>query len=327
MLGGELVDVDDAVASRLPSLLSRAARASGPIRGLALTALAGRDGILALVAGEPGTASAVVFSALRRRRRIVLLELIEPPPSPSAWRRGLREAWRRRVLRPAAARSVLAAQVLTEAEREECSLSFGIPPERIRHLPWAWCRDPEEPAPSGERAGVVVSGRASCDWETVFAAAHRRDWDLTAICGERDLPLVGALNRDGAARVLVEVPRDEHDRIVRAAAVYVVALKDLNGSAGQVRLMTAVQARTPAVTSAVPALEGYTVGDETALVVPPGDPGALGTAVDRLLADPGLAAGLARGAFERAKAWSYPMYFDAVRELIRGPGGGPPAAP
>ena len=179
--------------------MNGAARRSGLIRGSPSPPSPVATAHSPCVAGEPGTATAVVFSALRRRRRIVLLELIEPPPSPSALRRGLREAWRRRVLRPAAARSVLAAQVLTEAEREECSRSFGIAPERIRHVPWAWCRDPDEPAPIGERAGVVVSGRASCDWETVFAAARRRDWDL-----DRDLrgarPAAGRRAQPGRRR-------------------------------------------------------------------------------------------------------------------------------
>lgn len=326
MLGGELTDVEATLRARLPSLIYGAARRLGPVRGLAIHTTAGRDGTLALVAGEPGAATAIVLAALTGRRRVVLLELIAPAPSSSASRRALRSAWRRLVTRPAAARAVLAAQVLTATEREECAATFGIARERIQHVPWAWCRDPAEPPPEGRRTGVVASGRASCDWETLFAAARGRDWELTAICGKRDLPLVGALNRDGAARVLVEVPREEHDRLVRRAAVYVVPLKDVPGSAGQVRLMTATQARTPVVASSVPALADYAVDGETALLVPAVDPGALGAAVDCLLADQDLAASLAAGAFERAKTWTYPMYFDAVRELIRGRGAGPPAA-
>ncbi len=313
-------------------------RCSGPrrgsdfVRGLSMAVLAGRDGSLVLTAGEPGTTTALVLSALARRRRVVLLELLAPPRSPSAWRRALRRLWRRAVVRPAAGRAVLAAQVLTSPERAECSRLFGIGAERIRQVPWAWCRDPGEAAPAVKRTGVVVSGRAWCDWATVFAAARGRDWVLTVVCGKRDLPEVGALNREGAARVLVDVPGPEHDRVVGGAAVYVIALEDQLGSAGHVRLMTATQARTPVVASDVAALDGYVVDGETALLVPPGDPAPLRTAVERLLARPAEASRLAERAFERATTWTYPMYFDAIRELIEGalardPGAAPPAAP
>ncbi len=180
-------------------------------------------------------------------------------------------------------------------------------------MPWAWCRNPDEPAPAVERTGVVVSGRAWCDWATVFAAARGRDWPLTVVCGKQDLPEVGALNREGAARVLVDVPGPEHDLLVGGAAVYVIALEDQLGSAGQVRLMTATQARTPVVASDVAALDGYVVDGETALLVPPGDPAALRTATERLLAKPEEASRLAERAFERAASLDLP---DVLR---RGP--------
>jgi glycosyltransferase involved in cell wall biosynthesis len=70
------------------------------------------------------------------------------------------------------------------------------------------------------------------------------------------------------------------------------------------------------VASAVPALAGYVIGDETALTVPAGDPDALRAGIERLLADPGLGSSLATRSFERAKTWPYPAYFDAVRQLI-----------
>ncbi len=332
MLGGELIDVDAELRARLPSPLRRAAMRLGFARGVAMAALAGRNGSLVLTAGEPGATTALVVSALVRRRRVVLLELLAPPPSPSAWRRGLRHLWRRAVVRPAAGRAVLAAHVLTRGERAECSRLFGIGAERIRQVSWAWCRDPREPAQAVERTGVVVSGRAWCDWATVFAAARGRDWTLTVVCARRDLPEVGALNREGGARVLVDVPGPEHDRVVGGAAVYVIALEDQPGSAGHVRLMTATQARTPVVASDVAALEGYVVDGETALLVPPGDPVALRTAVERLLVSREEASLLAERAFERATTWTYPMYFAAIRELIegalaRGPGAAPPAEP
>jgi glycosyltransferase involved in cell wall biosynthesis len=129
---------------------------------------------------------------------------------------------------------------------------------------------------------------------------------------------VQALGEASGARVLAEVPRPEHDRLLRSAAVYVIPLLDEPGSAGQVRLMTATEAATPVVASGVEALDGYAVDGETALLVPPGDAGALRAAIDRLLADPALARRLAESALGRGRAWTYPAYFRAVLELIEG---------
>jgi glycosyltransferase involved in cell wall biosynthesis len=149
-----------------------------------------------------------------------------------------------------------------------------------------------------------------------IVAADGAGWPLTVACSARELGRVRVLGAASAGRILAEVPRPEHDRLLRSAAVYAIPLRDQPGSAGQVRLAAATEAGTPVVASAVEALEGYVVDGETGLVVPPGDPGALRSAVDRLLAEPALGRRLAAEAAERGCAWTYRDYFAAVRELI-----------
>jgi glycosyltransferase involved in cell wall biosynthesis len=127
---------------------------------------------------------------------------------------------------------------------------------------------------------------------------------------------VNALNANGRARVLAEVSRAEYDRLVRSAQVFAMPLEDRVRSAGHVRLMTATQARTPTVATAVPALDHYAVDGETALLVVPGDSTQLRSGIERLLADPSAAARLAEAAFDRAREWPYPRYFEAVAELV-----------
>jgi hypothetical protein len=328
MLAGDLVDADALLEDRLPALAARAARRLPWLRGAAIWLLAGREGALILTRGEPGAMTAIVLAAWVRRRPVVVLELIRPTASASRWRRPLRSAWWRAVERPAMRRALVGGQVLTAAARENCERAYGIAPGRLQYLPWAWSRDPDEPTgPGGERRGVLASGRAACDWATLFAAARGRVWPLTVVCGARDRPAVRALNARGRADVRCEIPRPEHDELVRAAAVYVLALAEHDGGAGHVRLMTATQARTPVVASAVAALDGYAIDGETALLVPPGDPEALGRAIDRLLADPGEASRLARNAFARGSRWTYPRYFDAVRDLIDAALAGRPLPP
>jgi glycosyltransferase involved in cell wall biosynthesis len=316
MLGGGLDDADELIAARLPHVAARAATRVRMLRGAAIWWLAGSDGKLVLVRGERGALSALVLAAWAARRRVVLLELIPPPRSKVRWRRALRLAWWRVVERPAVRRVMVAGQVLTRREREECAELYGIPAHRLQYLPWAWCRDESEPAPTGQRTGVLASGRASCDWPTLFAAAAGRDWPLTVVCGRRDLAAVNALNVNGRARVLAEVSRVEYDRLVRSAQVFAMPLEDRVRSAGHVRLMTATQARTPTVATAVPALYDYAVDGESALLVAPEDPTHLRSAIERLLADPSAAARLAEAAFDRAREWPYRSYFEAVAALV-----------
>jgi glycosyltransferase involved in cell wall biosynthesis len=327
MLGGGLEDADELIAERLPAAAARAAGGLRALRGGAVWWLAGRDGAIVLTRGEPGALSALVLAAWVGRRRVVLLELIPPPSARAGWRRLVRKAWWRAVERPSVRRVMIAGQVLTERERDDCARLYGIGADRLQYLPWAWSRDATEPPTTGGREGVLAAGRAGCDWPTLFAAAAGRDWPLTVVCGRRDLAAVNDLNADGRARVLCEVPRGEFDDLMRRASVFAMPLEDRPGSAGQVRLMTATQARTPTVASAVPALAGYAVDGRTALLVTPRDPVALGSAIDRLLADPPAAARLADAAFDRASEWTYPRYFAAVRELIENALAGRPVPP
>jgi glycosyltransferase involved in cell wall biosynthesis len=317
MLGDGLVDLEALIEARVGPVGARAIRRLPWLRGVLIWLLAGPVGALVLTRGEPGAMTAIALAAWVRRRRVVVLELIRPPPARSRWRRVLRAGWWHAIERPAMRRALVGAQVLTASAREDYSRLYGIAADRFQHLPWAWSRDPSEPTgPARTREGVLSSGRAACDWETLFAAAAGRDWPLTVVCGDRDVAAVRALNGGGRARVRCEIPRREHDELMRAAAVYVIALADHRDSAGQVRLMTATQARTPVVASAVAALDGYAIDRETALLVPPEDPEALRGAIERLLADPATASRLAASAFARGRRWTYPQYFEAVRELI-----------
>ncbi len=96
------------------------------------------------------------------------------------------------------------------------------------------------------------------------------------MCSEADAKAVRDLARaaDGV-RVEVELPWAEHDQLLRASAVCAIVIADRGLSAGQVRLMSAVEAGVPVVATAARALDEYAVAGETAVVVAAGDPPAL----------------------------------------------------
>ena len=282
-----------------------------------LILLAARDARgLALTAAEPGATTVLLGEAwLRRRRSVVLLEVIERRPQRPLRRRAY-EAWRTLVVRPALLRALAGAQAMSASDARRLAAELGVRSFVVRRIDWARSTGAAAPPATGERSGVLSSGRAWCDWETLFAAAAGRDWPLTIVCAGSDRDRVEALNRDGRALVLSEIPAAEHDRLLSRAAVYAIALRGDAPSAGHVRLMAATDARTPVVAGEVPALAGYLEDGVTARLAPPGDPVAMRAAIEGLLDSPAERERLAAAAFARASEWTYAEYFAAVEELV-----------
>jgi hypothetical protein len=246
-----------------------------------------------------------------RGRRIILLEFMHGRPAYPLWFALVR--------RPALRRVLLLAHTLTAFERERYARLYGLPRERFAFVPWPlrFASDRLPPFMPDEKATVVCSGRAACDWETVFRAAHSAAWQLTVVCSAADLPRVERLNRCGRARVLSEISTDEHQALVSSAAVYILCLGETGASAGQVRLMTAVRSGTPVVATRVRGLEGYAVDGVSALVVNPCDAAALRSRVDELLADPLRRARLRSDAFAYAARWTLEQYVSRLDDEIQ----------
>jgi hypothetical protein len=316
MIGAPLVPLGEALTRAYPPSLLRLAARLPALRGLLVLRLARRARGLALTAAEPGATAVLLGEAwLRRRRAVVLLEVIERRPQRPLRRRAY-EAWRSLVVHPALRRALAGAQTTSEGDERRLAAELGTGGGIVRRIDWARSTGAVATPVAGERRGVLSSGRAWCDWETLFAAAAGCDWPLTVVCAASDRERVAALNRGGRARVLSEIPPAEHDRLLAGAAVYALALREDAPSAGHVRLMTATDAGTPVVAGDVPALTGYLEDGVTARLTPPGDPAALRAAIEELLASPGECERLAATALARAREWTYTEYFAAVSRLI-----------
>jgi glycosyltransferase involved in cell wall biosynthesis len=127
---------------------------------------------------------------------------------------------------------------------------------------------------------------------------------------------VHRLNADGRATVHVDIPAEAHHELVANASVYVLALAELSVSSGHIRLMEAVGAMTPVVATRVLGLADYIEPGASALVVEPGDAGALRDAVDRVLGDEALGRRLAEDAIDRFGERSFDNYLSAVAALV-----------
>jgi len=317
MVGPPLVPIGKALAEAYaPPLLRLAARVPA-LRGWLIYRLARRVRGLALTAAESGATTALLAEAwVRRRRAVVLLEVIERRPQQPL-RRCAYETWRALVVRPTLRRALAGAQAMSASDEARLVGELGPRSGVVRRIDWARSTGAPVAAPAaGERHGVLSSGRAWCDWETLFAAAAGREWPLTIVCAASDRERVERLNRDGRAMVLVEIPPAEHDRLLRRAAVYAIALREDAPSAGHVRLMAATDAGTPVVAGNVPALAGYLEDGVTARLAAPGDAAAMRAAIEGLLASPAERERLAAAAVARAGEWTYAQYFAAVGQLV-----------
>lgn len=316
MTGAPLAAAGDALADAYPAPLVSLAGRLAPLRGVLLFGLARRARGVAITAAEPGATTLLLCEAwLRRRRAVVLLEVIERRPQRPLNRLAY-ATWTRLVVRPALRRAVAGAQTMTAADERRLVAELGTNSVVVRRIGWPRSTGAPVPATPDPRTGVLSSGRAWCDWETLFAAAAGREWPLTVVCASSDRAHVDALNRGGRAHVLSEIPRAEHDRLLGRAAVYAIALRDDAPSAGHVRLMAATDAGTPVVAGRVPALAGYLEDGVTARVVPPRDPASMRRGIEALLDSPAEGERLAAAARERAREWTYAEYFAAVGRLI-----------
>ncbi len=317
-LGAGFVSHRELLGAELPRPLHRLVSRPGLLQGLALGWLARRAGPVAVIRRERGTLPALIVCALPpARRRVFVLELIRRPLPLTAWRRLLYRIWWRAIENPALRRGMAGGQTMTEWEADEYARHYGVDRERLHHIPWALCEDGEgAQVPIAEHADrVFASGRTACDWETLFGAATAAEWELTVVCAAKDRERVERLAR-GRGEIHVEIPWAEHERLLRDRDLCVIAIEDRGLSAGHVRLMAAVEAGVPVVATDVPSLDGYAVGQQTAVLVPAGDTVAMRTAIDALLGDPGRRLALRDAALERARSWTYGDYFERIATVV-----------
>jgi glycosyltransferase involved in cell wall biosynthesis len=293
-------------------------RFAGPIRGFLLFWFGRKYDLVVTVCDAPGSWIFLFLQAWFNsdRRRVILFEFIRR--KPDGWRRLIYPIWFFAIAKPAIRRTMLLGQVMTNAERKQYAQMFDISIDRFRFVPWPLrAQDSQMPLFSESISRMVLSsGRAVCDWNTLFCAAEGTDWDLTIVCSRRDLPHVERLIHDHQARVLSEIPFDEHQSLLEIAVVYVISVLEKDGSNAQVRLSNAVRAGVPVVATRIRGLEGYAVDGETALLVDPGDWQGMRNAINLLLGDSALRERLRNRAFERAGQWTWEQYLATLKSLV-----------
>jgi glycosyltransferase involved in cell wall biosynthesis len=317
--GKELPDITEALSTRLsPGWFGLVSR-SRLTRALALVWAGRRDPLLLTCWAESGL-GLTVLCGLLGQRKLVILEFIDyDHQSRHALVSSAYRAIIKYILGPCGRRSILNVQVLTEWEKDHVVRNYGLEPSRVRVLHWPLLLGEIEGRPLGmspEKPMVFSSGRAACDWETLFAAFRLGDWPLTVVCTARDLPRIQALNADHKATVHTDIPKDEHDRLFASATVYALCLKEKQKSSGQVRLASSIEAGVPVVASNVRGLIGYLVDGVTAAAVPPGDAQALSTAIGQLMNSAEARRQLVTAAQTFARGNTREIYMDRIARML-----------
>jgi phosphatidyl-myo-inositol alpha-mannosyltransferase len=121
-----------------------------------------------------------------------------------------------------------------------------------------------------------------------------------------DGPETEVLRRQVAGDVRIEwLGRlSDREKVERLKSADVFCAPSLSGESFGVVLIEAMAASTAVVASDLPGYANVARAGRDALLVPPGDPAALGAALRRVLEDPALAAGLVASGEERAAEFS-----------------------
>jgi phosphatidylinositol alpha-mannosyltransferase len=124
----------------------------------------------------------------------------------------------------------------------------------------------------------------------------------------------------GDARIswLGRISDEERTERIRGADVF--CAPSLRGESFGVVLLEGMACETPVVASDIPGYSGVAQGGNDALLVPPGDARALGTAIDKVLCNPDLADRLVASGRARAEQFSMrrlaDRYLEAYAEVV-----------
>jgi glycosyltransferase involved in cell wall biosynthesis len=270
----------------------------------------------ALIVLTAGTEALVAAALLRLhpRRRLVVVDYL-PPDSSRAIR------YRARVLR-----RVDAWGCLRSAEPAMYARRLGLDAGRSHVVGFAPTVTPDEaaavvPAPALDGPYVYAAGATRRDWATLAAAAPSIAAPVVVSArAEHGAVLDGVAN---CTRVDLADP-SRGLALAAAAAVVVVPFADTELPTGPVVLLDAMALGRPVVATATTAAVDYVHDGVDGLLVAPGDADALTAAVNRVLADPALAARLGAAAREAAATtWSATRFANRIRALVDAAGGRP----
>lgn len=264
-----------------------------PLRqAIRLLRLRFRYDVVVTMGARPSLVYGVLCGLLGLSSKQVMTEVFLDAARPAAL------AWRLKtgLFRWAARRSL---GILTNSTAEVGLIAqrFAVPETKLRFVPMYTTIARPEAAPHRD-GGVVSIGRTLRDLDALFQAAPAIDAAVNVVVGRDDrLPSPVPPN----VRVFREIPLDKCQEMLRRAAVVVIPLLASERSTGQVVLFEAMALGKPVVATRTHGTVDYVRHGENGLLVAPGDAAEVAAAVNRVVADGGLAARLGTAALADAR--------------------------
>lgn len=204
-------------------------------------------------------------------------------------------------LRLAASRAALARVdrfvVHTRCEREVFSRILHLPIDRFSFVPLQYGGDIETDPVDEADPFVFTTGSGFRDYPTFFEAIGRLGYRTVVCSGERAL---AGTAPPPCVEIRNDLTRREIHQMMRRARLNVLPMRTQGITAGGITIVETFRHGRGLVATHRPGLEDYLFDDKNALLVPPGDAGAMASAIEAMWTDPCLRQRLDDGAADFA---------------------------
>jgi glycosyltransferase involved in cell wall biosynthesis len=187
----------------------------------------------------------------------------------------------------------------SQAELDTQARLLKLPPEKFLFWPTPYIQDQEAPAPT-DGGFVLALGQSNRDYATLLRAIQGTDIPLTLVAGEESA--LGGVAPGPNVTLKYNTAHHETMALISSASFHVVPLHDAGFSSGQTVLLRAMFSKKACIVSDTSGVRDYVKDNQTALLVPPGDVGALRDAIVRLWESPALREKLGESARREAEA-------------------------
>ncbi len=182
------------------------------------------------------------------------------------------------------ARGAWKIQVFCRCEALDYAAYYGIDPHKFVWIPYCTNAD-DRRYPTDDGNYLFTGGTQDRDYATLFRAAERLPAELRVAAREDRVPGPVPAN----VRLLGRLPRDEFWSALAGAKAVVLSLDaGVMRRPGVITYVTAMRLGKCVVVNDPRGTQGYVTDGKTGLVVRSGDPAALRSAIDRVLADDDL---------------------------------------
>lgn len=171
----------------------------------------------------------------------------------------------------------------SRAECDDNARLLRLPRDRFLFLPTPWRADEE--ISQKDDGFLLALGQSNRDYPTLLRAVRGTDLPVTIVAANPTA--LGGVEASPNVTVRYNTGHHETNELIARATLHCIPLHNTAYSSGQTVLLRAMARGKAVVVSNTPGVRDYVRNGETAVIVPPGDAGALCAALTHLWHDEG----------------------------------------